>query len=107
MLNLRMTTVFSQLNIGRIIEMLSSPSESNFFSYQNNSKIAFKSEKLGFFDSELSEKYSTGDLIYLDKNIIYKNVHLFIEYIRDIVRIKISIIVQIHLSIYLRKIVLN
>jgi hypothetical protein len=32
-----------------------SPSESNSFSHQDNSKIAFKPEELGFFDPELSE----------------------------------------------------
>jgi hypothetical protein len=70
-----------------------SPSELNSFSYQDNFKIAFKSEKLEFFDPELSEKYNTGDLIYSDKNTIYRSVHLFIECIRDIARIKIPIIV--------------
>jgi hypothetical protein len=87
--------------------MLSSLSKSNFFLYQNNSKIAFKSEELEFFDPELSEEYNTGDLIHLNKNTIYRNVHLFIERIRNVVRIKTPIIVQIHLSIYLRKTVLN
>jgi hypothetical protein len=93
MLNLSMATVFSQLNIGRITEISLSPSELNFFLYQDNSKIAFKFEELKFFDPELSEKYSTDDLVYLDKNTIYKSVHLFIERIRDIARIKILIIV--------------
>jgi hypothetical protein len=65
----------------------------NFFLYQNNSKIAFKSKELEFFDPELFEKYSTGDLVYSDKNIIYKSVYLFIERIRDIARIKTSTIV--------------
>jgi hypothetical protein len=87
--------------------MPSSLSELNFFLYQNNSKIAFKSEKLEFFDLELSEKYSTNNLIYSGKNTIYRNVHLFIERIRDIVKIKISIIVQIHLFIHLREASLN
>jgi hypothetical protein len=73
--------------------MLLSPSKLNSFLYQNNFKIVFKSEKLKFFDPELSEKYSTGDLIHSNKNTIYKSVHLFIERIRNIVRIKISIIV--------------
>jgi hypothetical protein len=48
-----------------------------------------------------------SDLIYLNKNTIYKSVHLFIERIQDVVRIKISTIVQIHLSIYLRGAVLS
>jgi hypothetical protein len=82
-------------------------SESNSFLYQNNSKIAFKSKELRFFDPELSEKYNIDDLIYSSKNMIYKSVHLFIERIRDIAKIKIPIIVQIHLSIYLRKTALN
>jgi hypothetical protein len=68
-------------------------SESNSFSYQDNSKIAFKSEELRFFDPELSEKYNTGDLIHLNKNTIYRNVYLFIERIRNIIKIKISTIV--------------
>jgi hypothetical protein len=92
-LNLSMTTAFNQLNIERIIEIPLSSSESNSFSYQDNSKIAFKSEKLEFFDPELSEKYSMNNLIHLSKNTIYKSAHLFIERIRDIARIKISIIV--------------
>jgi hypothetical protein len=69
--------------------------------------MAFKFEKLEFFDPELSEEYSINNLIYLDKNIIYKSVYLFIERIRNIAKIKISIIVQIHLFIYLRKTILN
>jgi hypothetical protein len=79
MLNLNIIIIFSQLNIGRTTEISLSLSESNSFSYQNNSKIAFKSEKLRFFDPELSEKYSTNNLIHSGKNTIYKNVHLFIE----------------------------
>jgi hypothetical protein len=93
MLNLNITTVFSQLDIGRTTEASLSLSESISFPYQNNSKIAFKSEKLRFFDPELSEEYGTGNLIYSDKNTIYKNVHLFIERIRDVAKIKISTIV--------------
>jgi hypothetical protein len=90
---LSITTVLSQLDIERIIEIFLLPSELNSFSYQDNFKIVFKSKELGFFDPELSEKYGTGNLIHLNKNTIYKSVHLFIERIRDIARIKISIIV--------------
>jgi hypothetical protein len=73
--------------------MLSSFSKLNSFLYQNNFKIAFKSKKLEFFDLELSEEYGTGDLIYSDKDTIYKSVHLFIERIRNVVKIKIPIII--------------
>jgi hypothetical protein len=93
MLNLNIITIFSQLGIGRAIEMFSLSSEFSSFLYQNNFKIAFKSKKLEFFDPELSEEYNTDNLIYSDKNTIYKSVHLFIERIRDIAKIKISIIV--------------
>jgi hypothetical protein len=106
-LNLSIVTIFNWLDIGRAIEISLSLSESNSFLYQNNSKIAFKFKELKFFDPELSEKYNTGDLIHSGKNTIYKSVHLFIERIRDIARIKTSIIVQTHLFICLRKIVLN
>jgi hypothetical protein len=92
-LNLNIITAFSQLGIGRITEVLLSLLKLNSFSYQDNFKIAFKSEELEFFDPELFEKYDTDNLIYSDKDTIYKNVYLFIERIRDIVRIKISIIV--------------
>jgi hypothetical protein len=106
-INLNMITAFNQLDIGRTTEISLSLSESNSFLYQNNSKIAFKFKELKFFDPELSEKYGTGDLIYSGKNTIYKSVHLFIERIRDIARIKIPTIVQIYLVIYLRRAVLN
>jgi hypothetical protein len=106
-LNLSIVTVFSQLDIGRATEISLSSSKSNSFSYQDNSKIAFKSEELKFFDPELSEEYNTDNLIYLNKNTIYRSVYLFIERIRDIARIKILIIVQIHLFIYLAEAVLN
>jgi hypothetical protein len=88
-----MVTAFSQLGIGRATEAFLSLSKLIFFLYQDNFKIAFKFEELGFFDPELSEEYNTDDLIYLNKNTIYRSVHLFIERIRDVVRIKISIIV--------------
>jgi hypothetical protein len=88
-----MITVFNELEIGRTIEIFLSLSKSNSFLYQYNSKIAFKFEELGFIDPELFEEYSTDDLIHSDKNIIYRSVHLFIERIRDIVKIKISTIV--------------
>jgi hypothetical protein len=107
MLSLNIITVFSQLDIGRIIEVFLSSSESNSFLYQDNFKIAFKSEELEFFDPELFEEYSTGDLVYSGKNTIYRSVHLFIERIRNVARIKKSIIVQIHLFICLRETTLS
>jgi hypothetical protein len=88
-----MITVFNQLDIGRAIETSLSLSKSISFLYQNNSKIAFKSEELKFFDPELFEKYDTGNLIHSDKDTIYKNMHLFIERIGDIARIKTPIII--------------
>jgi hypothetical protein len=92
-LNLNIITVFNQLDIGRTIEIFLLSSESNSFLYQDNSKISFKFKKLEFFDPELSEKYRIDNLIHLNKNIIYRSVHLFIERIRNIVKIKISTIV--------------
>jgi hypothetical protein len=106
-LNLNIITAFNQLDIVRTAEIPLSPSESNSFLYQDNFKIAFKSKELDFFDPEFSEKYSVDNLIHSDKNTIYKNVHLFIERIRNIAKIKIPTIIQIYLFIYLRKTVLN
>jgi hypothetical protein len=88
-----MITVFKQLDIGRTIEISLLFSKLKFFLCQNNFKIAFNSEELEFFDLKLSEKYNTGDLIYSNKNKIYKSVHLFIERIRDVAKIKILIII--------------
>jgi hypothetical protein len=93
MLNLNIIIIFNQLDIGRAIEVFLSFSELNSFSYQNNFKIAFKFKKLGFFDLKLFEEYGTNDLIYLSKDTICKSVYLFIERIRDVAKIKISIIV--------------
>jgi hypothetical protein len=76
-LNLNITTTFNLLDIERTIEVLSSPSKSNSFSHQDNSKIA--SKELKIFDPELSEKYNINNLIYSNKNTIYRSVHLFIE----------------------------
>jgi hypothetical protein len=93
MLSLNIITAFNQLNIERITEVLPSLSELNFFLYKTNFKIVFKFEELRFFDPELFEEYGTDNLIYLGKDTIYRNVHLFIERIRDIAKIKISTIV--------------
>jgi hypothetical protein len=92
-LSLSIITVFSQLDIGRAIEIFLSLSKLISILYQDNFKIAFKFEELEFFDLELFEEYNTDDLIYLNKNTNYRSEHLFIERIRNVAKIKISIIV--------------
>jgi hypothetical protein len=64
---------------------------SNLYSYQDNSKIAFKSEELDFFDPELSEKYSTDNLIYSGKNELIQQIESRLE-VENVIEIKKEII---------------
>ena len=66
-------TVFSKLNI-------TSPSTSitSNGSVSDPLRTSFKAEELGFFDPELPIEYGLGDVVKIDKNTIYRNIHLFI-----------------------------
>ncbi len=41
-------------------------------------KIFFKVEELGFFNLEFPIEYGLGDIMGIGKDIIYRNVHLFV-----------------------------
>jgi hypothetical protein len=64
---------------------------SNSFSYQDNSKIAFKSKELDFFDLKLSKEYNINDLIHSDKNEFIQQIESGSE-IEDVIEIKEEII---------------
>ncbi len=66
-------TVFSKLNI----TPPSAPITSND-SVSDSLKISFKTEELDFFNPELPIEYGSRNVIKINKNIIYRNVHLFV-----------------------------
>ncbi len=66
-------TIFSKLNV----TSPSIPIINNGLVF-DPSKTSFKAEELGFFDPELPIKYGSGDVMRINKNTIYRSVHLFI-----------------------------
>ncbi len=48
-------------------------------SVSDSLKISFKIEELDFFDPELPIEYDLKDVIKINKNTIYRSVHLFIQ----------------------------
>ena len=42
------------------------------------SRTSFKAEELDFFDLELPIEYGLGDVVRIDKDTIYRSVHLFV-----------------------------
>ncbi len=65
------------------------------------SRTSFKVEKLDFFDPELPIEYGLKNVIKINKNTIYRNVHLFVQRITDIANIKDDKIVNYNLLLYL------
>ncbi len=70
-------------------------------------KTSFKAEELGFFDLELPIEYGLENVVRIDKNMIYRSVHLFVQRITDIASIKGDKIVNYNLPFYLRGAVLE
>ncbi len=66
-------TAFSKLNV----TLPSTPIISNG-SASDPSRISFKAKELGFFDPELLIEYGLRNMVRTSKNIIYRNVHLFV-----------------------------
>ncbi len=62
-------TVFSKLNL---------IPPSIFITSVDPSRTFFKTEKLGFFDPEFPIEYGPEDVIKINKNTIYRSVHLFV-----------------------------
>ncbi len=95
-------TVFSKLNvISPSIFIISNGSVSD------PSRIFFKVEELGFFDPELPIEYGSEDVIKTNKNMIYRNIYLFVQRIIDIASIKGDKIVSYNLFLYFRGVILE
>ena len=50
--------------------------------------IQFRPEELGFFDPQLPISYGGGDIVVLGRDTYYRNVHVFISRIKDLVAAK-------------------
>ena len=58
-------------------------------------------KKIGFFDLFLDISYRAEDLVSVDKDIYYRDVHLFMTQIVNIIRIKSTALVVANLHICL------
>ena len=88
------TTIFSKLN-------LTPPS--TFIISVDSSRTFFKTEELGFFDSKFPIEYDLEDVVRIDKNTIYRSVHLFVQRITDMANIKGDKVISYNLSLCLRE----
>ena len=84
----------------------SSESQSVFDVDNDHDTLAWRFENFDFFDSHLSAKYESKSMIRNDKNVYYRNVHLFIERILNLVVTKNHDVVKINLNTCLQNIVL-
>ena len=64
--------------------------------------IQFRPEELGFFDPQLPISYGGGDIVVLGRDTYYRNVHVFISRIKDLVAAKGRKTIQSQLSTCLR-----
>ena len=62
----------------------------------------WKLEELKFFDSHFSNSYDLESMIRDDKNVYYRNVHLFVERVKNLIVIKNVIMIKQNLNICLR-----
>ena len=83
----------------------SSESQSVFGVDNDHDTSAWRFEDFDFFDSHLSAKYGSEPMIRDDKDVYYRNVHLFIERILDLVVTKDHDVVKINLNTCLQDIV--
>ena len=86
----------------------SSKSQSVFDVDNDHDTSTWRSKNLDFFDSHLSviSKYESKSMIKDDKNVYYRNVHLFIERILNLVVTKNHDVVKINLNTCLQNIAL-
>ena len=62
----------------------------------------WRPEDIGYFDPKLPDSYGTGPMVRDGKDIWYRNVHLFIERIKDLVNTKGEDTVRTNLNTCLR-----
>ena len=72
---------------------------SNSFDENNDENSFWRFEDLDFFDFKLSTFFEFDFMIRDDKNIYYRNVHLFCERIRNLIVIKNEKLIRINLNI--------
>ena len=68
----------------------------------DNDISTWRSKNLDFFDSHLSSFYEFEFMIRDDKNVYYRNVHLFVEKILNLIAIKRHDLVKTNLNICFR-----
>ena len=74
---------------------------SNSFDENNDENSFWRLENLDFLDIKLSTFFEFDSIIRNDKNVYYRNVHLFCERIRDLIAIKSEKLIRINLNICL------
>ena len=74
---------------------------------QRNVGDGFRISDLGFFHSDLEESYDIKDIVFNNKETIYREMYFFYRRIKDYVMIKGKDIVRINLSIYFQESVLS
>ena len=84
-----------------------SQKQQNIDDVSENDEFSFhwRSKKLNFFDSLLSTFYDVDFMIRNDKNLYYRNVHLFCERIFDLVIIKKQKLIRVNLNTCFRNFV--
>ena len=50
--------------------------------------LAFKLEEIGYFNPELDIHYGEGDIITVSKDLYTRDMHLFVNWIKDAVGLK-------------------
>lgn len=53
-----------------------------------NHGVGFTPEEVGFFDPLLNQAYGPGPVITVGEDAVYRDVHLFMERLRDVAMIK-------------------
>ena len=63
---------------------------------------SWHSSDIGYFDPLLDKAYGDGELLTVGRDTYYRNVHLFVERIKDLAMIKGSVLVRNNLNTALR-----
>lgn len=62
----------------------------------------WKAEDIGFFDPHLPQSYGSGPVVRDGKDLYYRNVHLFVERVRDLSKTKGDELIKTNLNTCLR-----
>ena len=81
--------------LSNLFESSGSQRESKFF--DNNNKIdRFNFDNIDYFNSFYESKSVNTILIikYFDKNIFFRNIHIFVNRVKNVIKIKNDILIQ-------------